>query len=721
MRFRYAVLILGIISSSALAQRVAPLEPTTTPPTIAPSPVTESYFGTKVTDPYRGLESLDVEALAWMRRNGEYTRSVIESVPARADNLAKLSQLTGAFGTVEDVQFGGDRLFYLGRAPERDQADLMIREPDGSQRSLLDMTAYIADHGGTLHAIDYYAPSHDGTRVAVGISSGGSENSALSIIDTETGKTLAGPVERAQFRNVAWLHDSRGLFFSRRQDNDDENQRFLNSTVVFWDFKSEPRIIVGAAEKLGPNLDESRFPGVRTVAGSDQLILVVANGAQPELELWVTPIVDAISGGATWRKIARQTDAITDFSADNDRIVLLGHAGAPTFKVTVMSWSETASTAKTLLAGSPDRINESVGIAREGIYVGGREGLNARPLFFGASGQVRQISLPFDGTMGRIVTDAGHTGAVFNLQSNTRPPTTYSINNLNLTELRLETRPSLDYTKYLGTETVAVARDGAKVPMTILTAAGSRVARPTLLNAFGAYGASLLPEFSAYKLAFVEAGGTVVECSVRGGGELGESWRLGGKDGKKPNSWRDAIACAETAIKLGYTTKEQLAITGTSAGGIVVGRAATERPDLFAAAISRVGDLNARRLETMASGPANIPEFGTVKDRKGFESLYAMDAYQHINKGAVCPAWLLTTGLNDPRVAPWQTAKMAARLQTSSNQALALIRIEEDAGHGGGTARSTLDAEEADIATFIFWRAGDRKWQPVFPRIGKGD
>ena len=198
---------------------------------------------------------------------------------------------------------------------------------------------------------------------------------------------------------------------------------------------------------------------------------------------------------------------------------------------------------------------------------------------------------------------------------------------------------------------------------------------------------------------------------MRGGGELGEAWRLGGKDANKPNTWHDAIACAETLIAKGYTTAAMLTVTGTSAGGIAVGRAATERPDLFAGAISRVGDSNSLRSETMASGPANVPEFGTVKDERGFRNLLAMDSYQAVKDDTDYPAFLLTTGLTDPRVAPWQAAKMAARLQEASSNPV-LLRIEEEAGHGVGTTRSIRDAEEADIAAFVFWRAGVPAWQP---------
>jgi prolyl oligopeptidase len=352
-------------------------------------------------------------------------------------------------------------------------------------------------------------------------------------------------------------------------------------------------------------------------------------------------------------------------------------------------------------------------VARDGLYIGGREGLNARPLLIDAQGRTSAVKLPYDGSMGDVVTDPGHAGALFVFESYTHPPITYLATATKITPLGLETLPKIDYSKYVATELFATAADGVRVPMVVLTAAGPVRARPTLVDGYGAYGVSALPFFSPRPLAFVDAGGSIVQCSARGGGELGEAWRLGGKDANKPNTWRDAIACAETAIKLGYTTRDQLAITGTSAGAIFVGRAATERPDLFVAAISRVADSNALRSEIMANGPANIPEFGTVKDPQGFKNLLEMDAYQHVKDGTAYPAWLLTTGLHDSHVAPWQAGKMAARLQAAGGPAPVLLRIEEESGHGRGSTRSTRDAEEADIAAFIFWRSGLKDWQPV--------
>ena len=707
--------VVGLMLTAAplAAQRVTPVEPSAKGPTIAPSPVTEDYFGTKVTDRFRGLEALDAPTLDWMRAQGKVTRSILDTIAPRAAYLAKMSALTGAFGTVKDPQIGAARLFFQERAPGHDQFDLMVREADGSKRRLIDMAAYIAAHGTVPHAIDYYTPNRDGTKVAVGISAAGSEDSRLSVIDAATGATLAGPLDRAQFGSVSWLDDSSGLFFVRLQALKPAqaiSDKYNDATVAFWNFTGEPMTVVGSAQHLGPNTDPIRTSFVVVVPGAAQAILVVANGVAPEAEGWVAPLADAVTGTAKWRKVIATADAVTKLSADKDRIVLLTHADAPTFKVTTMPWSGTAATATTLVAAKAGRINESVAVAHDGVYIGGREGLNARPIRV-ANGVTTAIKLPYDGSMGDIVADPLRDGAYLELDSRVHPPTTFRLAGGMLTDLGLETRPALDYAKYRAVELTATAKDGAKVPMTVLTVAGPMTARPLLLDAYGSYGVSALPSFNPRQLAFVDAGGTFVECNVRGGGELGDAWRLGGKDANKPNTWRDAIACGEALIAAGYTTKDQLAISGTSAGGIMVGRAATERPDLFAAAISRVADSNAMRSETMVSGPANIPEFGTVKDVQGFKNLYAMDAYQHIENGVKYPAWLLTTGLQDPRVAPWEAAKTAARLQEAGASPV-LLRIEEQAGHGLGTTRTTRDAEEADLAAFIFWRAGVPAWQP---------
>jgi prolyl oligopeptidase len=230
---------------------------------------------------------------------------------------------------------------------------------------------------------------------------------------------------------------------------------------------------------------------------------------------------------------------------------------------------------------------------------------------------------------------------------------------------------------------------------------------PTLLRGYGSYGISQSPGFSPTSLAWLERGGILAVAHVRGGGELGQDWHLAGRKKTKPNTWKDFIACAEYLIDKGYTSKEHLAGQGGSAGGILIGRAITERPDLFAAANIAVGDCDMIRVETTTNGVPNIQEFGTVTIEEEFHALLEMSAYHHVEDGVEYPAVLLTHGINDPRVDPWLSAKMCARLQaaTASDRPV-LFRVDYHAGHGIGSTKKQYHEQYADLLAFLFANLG---------------
>jgi prolyl oligopeptidase len=211
----------------------------------------------------------------------------------------------------------------------------------------------------------------------------------------------------------------------------------------------------------------------------------------------------------------------------------------------------------------------------------------------------------------------------------------------------------------------------------------------------------------------LEDGGVLAVAHVRGGGEYGEDWHQAGRLLNKPNTYRDFIACAEYLQSQGYGSPATTAIEGGSAGGITVGMALTERPELFRAVLSEVGDSNALRVEHATDGPANSLEYGTTTNPDGFRALYAVDATQHVRDKTPYPAVLLTTGINDPRVAPWQPGKMAARLEaaTSSGRPV-LLRVDFDAGHGVGSTRAQRDWETTDQLAFFYWQIGKKAYQP---------
>jgi prolyl oligopeptidase len=231
---------------------------------------------------------------------------------------------------------------------------------------------------------------------------------------------------------------------------------------------------------------------------------------------------------------------------------------------------------------------------------------------------------------------------------------------------------------------------------------------PARLEGYGAYGTTIDPYFSATRAAWLERGGIFAYAHVRGGGEFGEDWHRAGMKLTKQHSIDDMIACAHYLIDHKYTSTPKLGIWGGSAGGIVIGGFIDQRPDLIAAAIDDVGSNNALRAEFSPNGPGNVPEFGTVKTQEGFKALYAMDALAHVKDGTPYPAVLLETGINDPRVAPWESAKYAARLQaaTSSGKPV-LLRVDYEAGHGFGSTKAQAEDELADEWTFMLWQFGD--------------
>jgi prolyl oligopeptidase len=233
------------------------------------------------------------------------------------------------------------------------------------------------------------------------------------------------------------------------------------------------------------------------------------------------------------------------------------------------------------------------------------------------------------------------------------------------------------------------------------------------VQAYGSYQIVNGPRFDARRIAFLEQGGVLATAHVRGGGEYGKRWWKAGQKLNKPNTWRDLIDCCEALVKQGWTSARHLAIEGRSAGGITVGRALTERPDLFAAVISGVGVSNMLRAEFSQNGPPNIDEFGTITERDGFIGLRQMDALHAVRDGTAYPAVLCTTGMTDPRVEPWQVAKMAARLQrATASKDPVLLRVTFDAGHGLGSTRSQVDEEIADAYSFVLWRTGRAGFQP---------
>jgi len=703
----------GCSDSPALGATVADVS---RPPGAKIKPVAEEFWGQTVTDDYRYMERLDEPTLEWMRGQGAFTRSILDRIRPLASLRREVESTTAGIDLIQSYSFSGGRTFFEERAPGGTDFVLKVADSQGV-RDLINTTNLPSTVRGRSYAINYYMPSPDGTKIAVGISESGSEDATLSIYDVRARARVAGPVDRAQFGPPAWSPDSSGLFFDRLRKTsraDSAATRYEYPTVEFWRFDSVPRKVVGPGTGYGPNLGADELPLVITGVGTPYTALISVKGVEDDISVWVAPAQQADHPTTSWRKIVDRADGVTHVEMRGSDFYLLSHKDAPTFKILRLREGGTAGTASVLLPATSDRVIESIRAASDVLYVVATHGSYSQILRMPvASGHIEEIPLPLRGHVTEAFSRPSEPGIAITLSSWLTPSSVYFYDPARLAfEPRKLAKVTRHPNEYQVSDSSALAGDGVAVPLTLIQQRNIRGPAITILEAYGSYGTSLLADFNPRRMAALQKGITYGICHVRGGGELGESWRLAGKDANKPNSWGDLIACAQDMVKHGVTTSERLFIFGGSAGGIAIGRALTERPDLFAGALDLVPIANPLRLEFSANGPPNIPEFGTVADPAGFANLYAMDTIQHLKRGVQYPAVMITAGLNDPRVEPWQPAKFAAALQATGSSNPTLLRLDERGGHGIGATKAQTDSLTADSIAFVLWRAGLEEWQP---------
>jgi prolyl oligopeptidase len=694
------------------------------PPPVAPvKSVTETYFGTTVEDPYRYMEAETPDVIAWMKQQGSYTRAVLDSIPKRSGLGSEIAAFSGSFDFVNSARRAGDRLFYEEQAPGSDNFDLMVKDADGSVRKLVDVSAWRAAHQNKPFAINYFVPSPDASKVAVGLSEGGSENASLFVYDASTGKQMAGPLPRVRFGATGWTNDGKKVFLNQLAllpKGAPGTETYKNSRALVWDLKNPPVALLGGKTPSTIKVPAQMFPFVQPVNGSPLMLAGVINGVQNEITLYSAPISALPRGPAIpWQPVVTPENEVTGLTVSGNRIFLLSHKGAPTFQVLSLEAGQPISTAKVVVPATADRLIEGISAASDALYVQARRGVYSELLRLPLDGgPAVPVALPFKGSIAEIDADPTMPGVVVNLASWMQPQRIYAYRDGSFQDLSLAKAPaSFDTRQFVTRDLSAPAADGVSVPLSFTSNIGRSGPGIVLLDAYGSYGISQYPGFGSRTAYLISQGIGYGVCHVRGGGELGENWRLGGKDANKPNTWRDLIACGDYLVKSGYTTAQQLFIIGGSAGGITMGRAMEERPELFAGVIDEVPVANPVRQEFSPNGIPNIPEFGTIKNEAGFRNLYAMDSYLHVKDGTQYPAIMVTTGLNDPRVASWEPAKFAARLQASGTHNPVLLRVDEAAGHGIGSTKTQNDQLYADILSFIQWRAGTPGWTPT---AGKG-
>jgi prolyl oligopeptidase len=681
--------------------------------------VREKLHGTEVVDPYRWLEDVrSPDAQAYFRAQDEAARRLLASIPGREAIAARIRELSAAQVSVRNLAMANGKVFYLKLAPGLESPVLCVREGfDGAERVLVDPASLAA--GKARAAINWYRPSPDGRLVAYGVSAGGTEDATLRVLEVKGARDLGVAIDRARFNaGLAWHHDSRAFYYARIPEGgrQDSAHRYAGIRVyrhVLGRPAAQDEIVFASGAGGARDVPEFVYPSLVVPEDSTHAYAIARHGVRREIAVHMTPVRDLARGLPRWTKIVDFDDGVTAIQAWKDDIYLLTHKDAPLNRVLVMKAGKDGVSRPRVAVPEGEAVILGMALAADALYlrstVGGLERLERLNLGFGASRTPEFVKTAFDVAISQMLTHPAKPGAVLHLQGFLEAPAVVAVEAKtgNLRNTGLQPRPAADFSAIDEVRLYATSHDGTKVPVTLLYRKTTVLTadNPTLLVGYGAYGISQTPFFDATRLAWLEHGGIIAFAHIRGGGEYGEAWHRAGQKATKENTILDFIACAEFLVKFGFTSPQRLAIQGTSAGGIPSAGAMVRRPDLFAAVVPRVAVLDMLRFEFAPNGPANIPEFGSVATPEGFEALRRMSAYHLVKDGTAYPAVLLTTGMNDPRVDPWQAAKMAARLQAASSSGKpVLMRVEWEGGHGQGSTRTQRVEELADIYAFLLWQ-----------------
>ncbi|MGO8997041.1 MAG: prolyl oligopeptidase family serine peptidase [Polyangiaceae bacterium] len=691
---------------------------------------TDTYFGKTYKDPFRLLENLkDPETQAWFKAQATLTDGILDSIPGR-DALVRewteLDKLKPARYT--DFDLKGGRLFYRKRLGGENVGKLYYREGwNGAEQLLFDPGTYksTAATAGTTTTLTSFLPSWDGKRVALAISSGGAEYSEIRVLEVARRDLLPESIypSRSPF---AWLPDGKSFLY------DASNETDITSPTIELNRKakehtlgtpaSADRDVFGNAHNPDLKLEPKELASATIDPRAPGIVFGYVGTVQNEMKIYVAPLSALTAAKPAWTKVADYDDnLVRGFElCGGDSVCAVTHTNAPHYKVVRTSLKHPDWThAETVIPEQSDSI-EGLVRSRDYLFVLYTNGIVQRVVKYDlTTKKPSEVHLPFAGTAGITCPDVKSNRCLVTMSGWTVPETTYDYDADKNVMKKSAFGSDVQYPGFdsLVTEEVeAPSHDGTMVPLSIIHQKGMPMdgSSSCILDGYGAYGFSAVPYFST-TTAVALHGVVVAFAHPRGGSEKGEAWYKGGFKTTKPNTWKDFIATAEYLVQKGYTSKEKLAGTGTSAGGILISRAITERPDLFGAAVCNVGWANMMRTEFSPNGPVNTPEFGTVTDPVEAQALYEMDGVQHVQQGVRYPAVLGVGGWNDPRVSPWEPGKFVAALQAaSSSDKPVLLKVNYDDGHFTEERRVAFKNYAGQYA-FMLWQTGHKDFQPATP------
>jgi prolyl oligopeptidase len=683
----------------------------------------DTYFEKTYDDPFRWLENLkDKETEDWFKSQAELTDGLLAKIPGRDMLLQEwlaLDKLKPA--SYSDIAYEHGRIFYKKTLGGENVGKLYFREGwNGTEKLLFDPGTY---KPGVVTTIQSIAPSWDGKHVVLALSSGGAEWSELRVLDVKRDTLLPDSIYPSEGA-LGWMKDNQSFFYDAGKTTDiksldiELNRKTrihkLGTDVAtdrdIFSNESNPELGITAKEFPGASIDES-YP--HYITGSLQTV-------QNEMKIYYAPASELKNAQIKWDVLCQPSNNIVrGIAFVGDYIYAVTHTDAPKYKLVRTSvkhpdWDH----AETVIPEQADTI-QSITKTKHYLIVNCSDGVVCRLVQYElSSGKTSEIKLPMSGNVDVMCPDWKSDRCLVFVTSWISPLVIYDYDAQKETFAKSIFNTDVVYPgfdKLVSEEVQVPGHDGVMIPLSIIHKKGMPMdgSNCCILTGYGAYGISLNPAFSIRNDAVATHGVVFAIAHVRGGSEKGEAWYRAGFKTTKPNTWKDFISCAEYLVDKGYTSPPKLAGTGTSAGGILISRAITERPDLFAAAICNVGCANAMRMEFSPNGPVNTPEFGTVKDPVECQALYEMDGVAHVQKGVKYPALMGVGGWNDPRVEPWEPGKFVAAVQTSTASGKpVLMKVNYDNGHFTEEKIVTFKNFAGQYA-FLLWQTGHKEFQPV--------
>ena len=666
--------------------------------------VTDTWHGEKVVDPYRWLEGSSERVTAWTDAQNARTRRVLDALSSRAPLAARLRVLQSV-GLLGAPRPAGRWVLHTRRDGAQKQSVLYVRAGAlGEDRALVDPNTL---DGAGLVTLDWYYPSHDGGFVAYGLSRGGNEMSTLHVIETATGRALDERIPHTQRASVAWAGE--GFYYAVHP---------APGTVPAGDEHYHRRIRYHA---LGadPTKDELVFGegrakedilGVQTSRDGRWVLFVAAQG-------WVRNdayLLDRHDERRGLVTVVEREDGLAMGVVDDDSVWLRTNIGAPNYTIVRAPCATPGRGSWTTVVPETEHAIEDFALTRSDVAVVTLERATSRvALWPRAGGAPAPVALPGLGTVAEVHADPAGDDAFFTYESFTSPPAAYAVRRGGAPRavVRLATPAGLDPSRIVVEQTTYASKDGTPVTMFLVhrrdVAATGTV--PTVLSGYGGFNISRTPQYFAGVAAWVEAGGLFALPNLRGGGEYGERWHRAGMLDRKQNVFDDFHAAAESLVASGWTDAAHLGVSGGSNGGLLTGAALTQRPELFAAVYCAVPLLDMLRYQSFLIARFWIAEYGSAEDPAQYRWLRAYSPYHHVRDGLRYPAVFFTTAEGDSRVDPMHARKMTALMQSVTAEdpdAVVLLRVERDAGHGVGKPLDKQVDDLADQYAFFAWRLG---------------